>query len=202
MANATGAFGLRPVRHLNGAPWNGQVQRAYVSSGYGTALYVGDPVLYDTTLTDKDATANYPTIIRSGGTTGTIIIGAIVGFEPLRTDLTKVYNPASTERWALITPLDPTIVFHIRDSGDGTPSAVYPGQNAVCTAGSGGSTVTGLSSFALDAATAPTTTQAHPLHIIGKANIENNELDDYAIWEVILNTVWNATGNILGVTAA
>jgi hypothetical protein len=200
MANATAAFGLRPVRHLSGDSWNGRTQRAYISSVYATALYVGDPVIYSPTLTHKEAGGNYPTIIQSGGTTGLIVIGAIVAFEPLRSDLTKVYNPASTERWALITPLDPTIVFHIRDDGSGTPTKVFPGQNAEM-ANAGGSTVTGMSGFALDAST-PTTTQAFPLHIIGLAPKEDNELDDYAIWEVTLNTIWNATGNILGVTAA
>lgn len=200
MSNATAPFGLKPVRHLSGAPWNGQTQRAYISSSYATALYVGDPVLYETTLINKEAGANYPTIIRSGGTSGTIVIGAIVGFEPLRTDLTKTYNAASTERWAYITPLDPTIVFWIRDDGSGTPTYVFPSQNAEM-ANAGGSTVTGLSGYALDAST-PTTTQAFPLHIIGMADCEDNELADYAIWEVTLNTVWNATGNIVGVTAA
>ena len=201
MANPTGPFGLKPVRHLNGANWNGQVLRAYISAAYASALFVGDPILYTPTLAEKDATAKHPTINVSAGTTGLLIKGVIVGFEPLRTDLSKQYNPTLTERWALITPPDPTIVYQVRDDGTGTPAAVFVGQNAECAAGAGGSTVTGLSSYVLDATT-PTTTQAHPLHIIGLADIEDNELADYAIWEVTLNTVINATGLQLGITAA
>ncbi len=197
MANATAPFGLRPVRTLSGGPI--PLRRAYISASYATALYIGDPVLYDTTLTNKDTTAKHHTIIRSGGTDGTIVIGSIVAFEPLRTDLTKIYNPASTERYALITPYSRDIVYHIRDDGSGTPSKVFPGQNAVM-ANAGGSTITGLSGFALDATT-PTTTQTYTLHILGLADIEDNALDDYAIWEVILNTSFNVAGEILGVTA-
>lgn len=202
MANSTGAFGLKPVRYLSGAPYSGKVVRAYISASYATALYIGDPILYSPTAAEKDATGKHPTINRSAGTTGIIVRGVIVGFEPLMTDLSKQYNPTLTERWALITPPDPSLVFQVRDSGDGTPTSLWVGENAVLTAGSGGSTTTGISSFALDASSAPTTTQAHPLHILGLADIEDNELGDYAIWEVLLNTVYNATGNVLGIVAA
>src|SRR5512146_860470 len=114
MANKTGPFGLKPVRHIDGSPWNGAVTRCYISASYGTALYVGDPVVFDTTLGDKDTTARHPTIIRSAGTNGTLVRGVIVGFEPLPTDLSKRYNPANTERYALVC-MDPQVVYHVRD---------------------------------------------------------------------------------------
>lgn len=199
MSNKTGAFGLKPVRKIDGSPYTGATQKCYVSGSYATALFVGDGVIFDTTLTDKDATARYPTIIQATGGTGSLIRGVIVSFDPDFDDLSKVYNPASNERYANVC-FDPNVVYQIRDDGAGTPSAVYPGQNATITVGSG-STTTGLSGMVLDTST-PTTTQAHPLHIIGKADIEDNELGDYAIWEVLLNTAENATGKYLGITAA
>ena len=93
----------------------------------------------------------------------------------------------------------PDIVFQVRDDGSGTPAPVFVCQNAELTAGTGGSTVTGLSSFALDAST-PAATQTFPLLILGLSDIEDNELGDYAIWDVLLNTCYNATGLYLGIT--
>lgn len=201
MSNVTAPFGLRPVRHIDGSPWNGQTIRCYVSANYATALFIGDPVIFgSTTLANKDTTAKHPTIVTNAGTTGLLVEGVITSFEPNPANLTLQYRPASTERYANVVVATPNIVFQIRDDGSGTPTKVFPHQNAEMAAGSG-STYTGLSGFTLDAST-PTTTQAHPLHILGLADIEDNELDDYAIWEVLINTCYNATGLYLGVTAA
>ena len=202
MANTDAPFGLRPVRHLDGTPWNGQTVRCYVSSSYATALYIGDPVLWTPTLAEKDATCSYPTINVSAGTTGTIIRGVITSFEPDPTNLTLQYRPASTARWANVCLATPTLIFRVQDDGDGTPSAVWAGQNAVLANAGGGSTITGLSGYELDASTTPTTTQAHTLHIVGLADVADNELGDFAIWDVIINTSQNATGTYLGITAS
>jgi hypothetical protein len=199
MSNPNAPFGLRPVRHIDGSPWNGQTQRCYISALYAVALYIGDPVLFTPTLNEKDTTAKYPTVNVSAGTAGTIIRGVITSFEEKASDLTLQYNPASTARWANVC-VGHDVVYQVRDDGSGTPSKVFPGQNAIC-ANAGGDAITGLSGYQLDATT-PTTTQNYTLHIIGLADIEDNELDDYAIWEVVLNTCENATGRFLGITAA
>ena len=44
MANTDAAFGLRPVRHLNGNPYNGAYNEYPIPSGYSTDLLPGDPV--------------------------------------------------------------------------------------------------------------------------------------------------------------
>ena len=170
----------------------------YCSSNYGVALFVGDPVLLTPTTGDKDATGIHPTLNTHAGTSGLLIPYVIVGFKTDYTNLERLHNPASTERIAKLVRCADNLIFRIRDNGDGTPAATWPGKNAEMVAGSGGSTVTGLSSFALDATT-PTTTQAFPLHIIGLADIENNELGDYAIWDCLINTNTNTTGRILGI---
>ena len=201
MANPDAAFGLRPVRYLDGTPWNGATVRCYIHSAYSTALFIGDPVLWTPTLAEKDTTTMYPTINVSAGTTGIVVRGVITSFEPLPDNLTQQYNPASTERWANVCIATPNLIFQIRDDGDGTASKVWPGQNGLIAAGSG-STVTGISAYELDGSTTPTTTKAHTLHIIGLADIANNELGDYAIWDVIVNTSQNAVGTYDGITAA
>ncbi len=199
MANPTGPFGLKPVRRLNGSPLNLALVDGYCSSNYATALFIGDPALLTPTSGDKETAGKHPTINTHAGTSGLLIPYVITGFDADPTNLERKHNPASTEReFAKLVRCDDDLVFHIRDNGDGTPASTWPGKNAEMVAGSGGSTVTGLSSFALDATT-PTTTQAFPLHILGLANIENNELGDYAIWEVVINTNNNSTGRILGI---
>jgi hypothetical protein len=203
MANATSAFGLRPVKHINGAPWTGQTVECYISSSYATALFIGDPVLISPTLAERDTTGNRPTINKSAGTAGTLIRGVIVGFEELKTDPTKVHNPANTERIAHVC-MDPDVVYEVRGDGGGTPAKVFPGQNAVLIQTAAGSTTTGLSGMHLDegTTTAPTTTQNFTLHILNFAKREDNELGDNAVYEVLLNTPENATGRFLGITAS
>jgi len=203
MANATGIYGLKPVRHIDGSPWNGSVQKCYISASYATALFVGDPVLFSPTLAEKESTGKYPTINKSAGTAGTLVRGVIVGFEPNPDDLTKLYNPASTEGYAYVC-MDQDVIYSIRGDGGGTLTSVVPGQNAVMIADSSGSTTTGLSGMALDegTTTAPNTTQNFTLHILAIANKEDNALGDNAEYEVLLNTNENATGRFLGITAA
>ena len=202
MSNATTPFGLRPVRYRDGTPWNGATVRAWVDDGYATAMYVGDAVTYSATAADKEATAKYPTIIMASAGTTYVIRGVIVSFDADPTNLERIYRAASTSRWANIVIPTPELVFQVRDDGGGTPAATFPMGNANFEVGSG-STVTGLSGFALDfSAAAPTTTQAHQAHVLGLADIEDNELGDYAIWDVIINTCYNATGIYLGVTGA
>jgi len=185
-----------------GGPYNGDTIKAYCSANYATALFVGDPVLFDTTLANKDTTGRYPTIIKSAGTAGTLVRGVIVSFDPV-TNASTIYREASTERIANIS-VDPNIVYHIRDDGGTALTKVAPGQNAVMIADSAGSTVTGLSGMALDTGTttAPNTTQNFTLHIIGRVDSPENTLAADAEWEVLLNTCENATGRFLGVTAS
>lgn len=203
MGNATGAFGLRPTRHLDGTPWNGATVKCYVSSSYATALYVGDPVLMSPTLAEKDSTGRYQTINVSAGTDGIIVLGAIVGFEPNPDNLSRKYLPASTGGYAYVAWADDDLLFEVRGDGGGTPTSVFIGQNAVLRS-TGGSTVTGLSGFMLDegTTTAPSANQSNPLWIYGIKETEDNSLADYALYEVLINTNNNATGRILGVTAA
>lgn len=203
MANDTGAFGLKPVRHLNGSPYSGNVVECYISSAYATALFTGDPVLLSPTLAEKDATGFRPTLNVSDGLSGSLIRGVIVGFALDPNGLERTYNPASTERIAYVE-MGQDVVYKIRGDGGGALGDVVPGQNAVMIATAAGSTATGYSGFHLDegTTTAPTTTQAFTLHILNITQREDNALGINAEYEVLLNTPENATGRFLGVTAA
>ncbi len=200
-SSETARFGLRPVRRLGGGPISGLLERCFISANYATALFIGDPVLMDTALANKDTTARHLTVIQSAGTDGVIVWGAIASFEADPDNLTLQYNPVSNERYCWVTRATDDLVWQIRDDGSGTPTKVFPSDNASMVAGSGGSAITGLSSFALDAST-PSANQTNTLWINKLSDIEDNELGDYAIWDVLVNTHQNAAGEILGVHAA
>jgi hypothetical protein len=200
MANPTGGFGLKPIRTRSGAPWT--VEKVYISSSYATALYIGTPVLLSPTLAEKDTTGRYQTVNIAVVDSG-VYYGVIVGFEPDPDNLSRLYNPASTERTAYVVR-SKDVVFAVRGDGGGTPSKVFIGQNAAMIATSAGSTSTGLSGWELDEGTtnAPNTTQTFPLQIIGIQEKEDNTLADDAVYEVILNTTELAAGDVIGITAA
>lgn len=189
MANTNAPFGLRPVRYLNGAPWNGQVSRYLIPATDGTSYFIGDPV---TLAGDAGAsgstvlgipTGGMPTV--SIGIAGATCIGAIVGFEvnPARLDIT--YRPASTAMVALVAD-DPMIVFHIQEANSGTVwTSAEVGLNANFVSASG-STVTGYSAYTADNSTEATTSTLN-VKILRLAQFETNDYGAAAIWEVLLN---------------
>jgi hypothetical protein len=186
MANVDSPFGLKPVRHKSGAPYNGAATPYYVPSTYGTALYVGDPV----TLTGTSNTAVVK--VPGGGSFGigtmneinkaTLgdsnsnaerIAGVIVGFAPLPTDLSKNYNPASTARVVYVCD-DPDMIFEIQ--ANGAIPAASMGLNAIMIQDHNGSTATGLSGIELDTTgTAPAADASYQLLIRSAVNREDND---------------------------
>jgi len=201
MANDTNYWGLRPVKHIGGAPWNGVTEKCYISVLYATAMYIGDTVMIDNELNDAEPTAMYSTIERSAIGSASVIYGVITSFDD-HVSCSKLYNPALTERYANVVT-DPTVVYHIRGNGIDTPTRVTPFLNAIMVAGTS-STVTGLSGIGLDEGTTdPATTITYPLTILRAANLPDNELGDNTIWEVLINNHQlraGATGNVTGVT--
>jgi hypothetical protein len=184
MANQDTPFGLRPIRHRNGAPYTGSVNPYYIRSDYAVALFIGDPII-------KTGTANLVYVSAPGvgdfeiGTIPTInkatagatnrITGVIVGFSTLPTDLSKQYNPASTERVALVCD-DPDVIFEIQ--AEAALAATSVSLNAVLIYTNSGSTVSGLSGVELDGGTttAPAADATYQLMIQRAANIPGNDI--------------------------
>jgi hypothetical protein len=137
MANIDSPFGLRPVRHKGGAPYNGAVNAYYIPAGYGTALFIGDPVIKVADGSNAAAVkvpgygdfaiGTLPAINKAAAGDGNLITGVIVGFSALPGNLNPNYNPTSTERVALVCD-DPDIVFEIQ--ADGPIPAADIGLNA------------------------------------------------------------------------
>lgn len=210
MANPDARFGLKPVRHIDGSPWNGATMRCYVSASYATALYIGDPVDIDTTLSQRVAGIKCPTVIRSAFTDGTYVVGVITSFEPNPDNLTQQYRPGYQARYCNVC-VDPTVVFQVRDDGGVVLAVVTIGQNAVGIFTHAGSTITGLSGMELDSGTttAPSANASNTMIIIGAAEDDTNTwdgtVDTRVVWEVMLCN-WRFLGPCspygqLGVTA-
>lgn len=196
MANADTPFGLRPVRYLSGAPWNGQVQRYLIPSSDGTAVFIGDLVKLagsagaNASHVNGIPTQGMPTIAQSAAADGGV--GVVVGFEPLPTDLTVLHRLASTDRIALVVD-DPNVVFEIQEVSGGTALTVAEvGLNANVVVGSG-STTTGLSGMELDNATEAATVTLD-LKILRLALREDNEVGEHAKWEVLINNHYYRPG--------
>lgn len=168
MANANTPFGLRPVRHRNGAPYNGAATRYYVPSSDSTALYLGDPVIIAGSA-DADGVA---TVTRATAAGGNYLLGSVVAVEPVTRD-SYTYREASTARYVWVAD-DPDLVFEIQEDGvGGALAATNVGQNIDLVSGSG-STVTGFSGFQADSSTAATTNTLQ-LRILGFSQKTGNE---------------------------
>lgn len=207
MANVDRPFGLKPIRHKSGAPYNGAVNPYYIKGDYATALFIGDPVT-------KNGTSNTAAVKVPGG--GSFAIGTlpeviktaagdvdgvtkrpsgvIVGFSPLPSNLGANYNPASTERVAFVCD-DPDVVFEIQ--ADGAIPAASIGLNAVFIYTHSGSTTTGLSGAELDTTSdAPEANASNQMIILRAANREDNDTTlTHAKVEVMLINHTEAHGN-------
>lgn len=189
MANVDSAFGLRPVRYLNGAPWNGQARRYLLPSSDGTATFIGDLVKLAgdagaaSLVVDGVPAKGLPTIAQSAAADGGV--GVIVGFEPIKTSLTTLHRAASTARIAYVVD-DPNVIFEIQEVSGGTAlTSAAVGLNANVVVGTG-STTTGLSAMELDNGTEAATVSLD-LKILGLAQREDNDYGEHAKWLVLIN---------------
>ena len=185
MANADNPTGLRPVMHRNGAPYNGAVNPYYVASGYGVAMFIGDPVLKYTDGSNAAAVTapgagtfaigTLPEVRLAPVTDGTKITGVIVAFSALPTGLETLHNPASTERVAWVCD-DPDVIFEIQ--ADGIVTTTMVGLNAQMIATHAGSATTGLSGREIDIlADPPAADASNQLLIHRLVNREDNDTE-------------------------
>ena len=190
MANTDTPSGLRPLRHRNGAPYNGACNPYYVASGYATALFIGDPVALtgtaNTAAVEDYPIAALPEVDRLDAT-AEYAIGVIVGVGPNRDNLSLTYSPASTANIVWVAD-DPDLIFEVQeDDTDGDAlAAVDVSLNADMVYTHAGSTVTGISGAELDRSTKAATATL-PLRLLRFANRPDNELGASAYWEVMFN---------------
>lgn len=194
MANTNAPFGARPVRHRNGAPYNGACTLYYVPASLA-AMYVGDFVAQGGSANDVACAGNpvgslQTVALATAGTATTtgstnVIIGVVVGFHPNQaTD--PVYNPANTARGVYVAD-DPELVFEIQDNGAAALAVTNVGSNfAIDASTASGSTASSRSGMTMG--TTPDTTNAGAqLRLLGLAKKPLNSVGAYAVWDVMIN---------------
>lgn len=192
--------GFRPVKHMNGSPYNGQLNRYMISASDSQATNVGDFVQ----LSDNDALVDtvgfgvYPAVERIGSGTAVPIVGVIVGFEPDYTNLnTGNYRAASTRRVALVADSPDLIFAGFQDGTGGVVAVADVGKNYAINLGTAATTAPWASDMSLDSSTVNTTATL-PLQLMGlTASPDNDATDTTRDAEVLvrINThAFNAAG--------
>jgi len=184
MANTDRPCGLKPVRHLNGVPWNGKARMYYIPATDGTAVFIGDAVK---SAGSADATGKYPTVAQAAA--GNAIRGVVIGFsdQPFvafdTSNLNRKYRPASTAMYALVVD-DPDVIFEIQeDNAANDIDKDMIGLSVDIAVGSG-STSTGMSGMEIDSS--DTATAAGQCKILCVSNKEDNDLGTYCKFDVLI----------------
>ncbi len=196
MANADTPFGFRPIRHRNGAPYNGAANPYFIPSTYsGGNMFIGDAVLITGTSNTAAVAVpgggsfgigTLPEINIAAAGPGVRISGVIVGFAADPTALENQYRLDDTERVAFVCD-DPDIVFEIQCDSATAPAATNVGAAFNLLLGTG-STTTGLSATELDVSEESTDPQDQ-LILLRFVNREDNDATlVHAKAEVVIST--------------
>ena len=183
MANADSAFGLRPVRYLSGAPYNGAANKYYIpATDTDTAVYIGSVVK----LTGGADADGIP-VVTGNVSSGNPVVGVVVGVVPATADST-IYRANSTARYVLVAD-DPNLLFEVQEDSDGGAlAATAAGATCMLTGFTSGSTTTGLSAIELDSSNVSETSDTDDdVRIIALVQRPDNAVGANAKWLVRLN---------------
>jgi len=177
------AFGLKPVRYKDGAPYNGAANVYYVPASDSTALFVGDPVI----IAGSGDAEGVPSITRAAA--GDRITGVVVGFAPLPTGaagstsaVNRGYRAASEADYVLVAD-DTDLLFEATEDAVGGAMAVADIGLNVDLVAAAGSAVTKQSGYALDSSTKATTSAQ--VRVNGVSRRVNNTIGSAAtVWLV------------------
>ena len=161
MANTSRIFGFRPVKHMNGAPYNGQANVYYVSSA-GSNMGVGDIVV--TSGAASPTGTNSVTTVTAGSNPACGVIVGIINSkqDPIGGTMTTgsvaldtpQYIASGSSGYVLVAD-SPDLLFEVETS-NGTPGATDVGLNASHANGTF-DTTRGISQATVDMGTKATT---------------------------------------------
>ena len=207
MANTSRINGFRPVKHMNGAPYNGQANIYEVPAGETVPVFIGDLVK----LSDSAATSGYPAVEAAVAASSQVvsvpIVGAVVGIVNAKMDPvdgrmtggsisldTPVYRAASTKQLVLVAD-SPDIIFEAE--ADASVALADVGLNADI--GASAHTlplVTGASPMYVYSTTAPSASATRPFQIMGIVKRPDNEAAA-AYNKVLVKITTHAYGNAI-----
>lgn len=207
MANTSRINGFKPVKHLNGSPYNGQANIYEVPAGETVPVFIGDLVK----LSDSAATSGYPAVEAAVAASSQVvsvpIVGAVVGIVNAKMDPvdgrmtggsisldTPVYRAASTKQLVLVAD-SPDIIFEAE--ADASVALADVGLNADLGASSHTlPLVTGASPMYVYSTTAPSASATRPFQIMGIVKRPDNEAAA-AYNKVLVKITTHAYGNAI-----
>ena len=186
MANSDNPYGLRAIRHRNGAPYNGGGSLYHKAAADTTPLAPGDPVV----VTGTADTVGIPTITRATAGASNAITGVVIGRTNGEGTLLQddtLNSPASTADYLLIED-NPDVVFSIQVSGALAATDISNNVDLLA-----GAATEGKSAFEADSTTFGTgaTKQLKALRLVRNPE---NELDTNGKIEVMINNHTQSSG--------
>lgn len=198
MANANKPMGLSPVQYLNGSSWNGQARLYSIAYNYGTAIYIGDPVVPSGTA---DGNGIMGITLATAGDANPVLgsvvgIGRYVDLIANPNNLNITYFPASGDGvnspWYALVADDPNIIFEAQDIGTGTALAAADiGLNINLKSGTGNGFVSG---WGIDDGSKGTNA-TYQCKLMGLVRSQDNAFGQYAKFYVKLNNHFYGTGS-------
>lgn len=207
MANTSRINGFKPVKHLTGAPYNGQANIYEVPAGETVPVFVGDLVQ----LSNSDATGGFPAVEAVVGASAQVaavpVVGAVVGIinaklDPVNGDMTSgsialdtpVFRAASTKQYVLVADA-PDLIFEAE--ADAAVAYATVGLNAdIGASAHTNPLLTGASPMYVYSTTAPSASATRPLQIVGIVKRPDNEANA-AFNKVLVKITTHAYGNAI-----
>ncbi len=200
MANVSRIRGFRPIRHLDGSPYNDAAVPYLMTEA--TATFIGDVVIDTGTsgaagvkVSGFDCEGMTIAAHSTLTTTGVGNLGVVVGFIAVDT-LPKNYRVASASQIVLVCT-DPSVVYEVQEDGVGNNIAAADIGNNIGFNSAAGSTVTGASAYSIDSS-ATATTATYPFRLLGLVKRPDNAFGlsstDLAKFEVTMNDSRVGTG--------
>jgi len=205
MANISKINGFRPVKHLNGSPYNGQANMYEVPAGEAVPVFVGDLVTLSTAAGTMGLPVCAAVVGASAQVAAGVIVGAVVGIinaklDPVDGNMTAgsisldtpQYRPASTKQLVLVAD-SPDVIFETE--ADAAVALASVGLNV----GIGASAhtnplINGCSPMYAYSTTAPSASATRPLQILGIVKRPDNEMAA-AFNKVLVKITTHAYGN-------
>lgn len=210
MANTSRIFGFKPVKHVTGAPYNGQGNVYQIPATDAVNTFVGDPVVFE----GNASVGGIATVKKAAA--GVAVAGVITGFinpkqDPVAGSMTNgsialdtpQYRVASTAQYCFVEDA-PDVVYEVEQT---TGGSVYTylladvGLNADAYYGGTGSVTTGTSAVSLDMSTKAATATLQ-FKILGTVQrVDNSSVSGTDVSVHVLAKINNATlGNGTGAT--
>lgn len=189
MANANQPNGLSPVKHLTGAPFNGQGNIYQIAAADTHGYAIGDPVI-SSGSGDANGIAGVTLAAATGPIRGVILgLGTSPNLIANPNNLNSTVRPAAAQAtdWYAIVADSPDILFEVQEHTNGTQlAATEIGLNQVLYLGTNNGYSSGWQLASVTDAT-PATTATLQVRLMGLVQRPGNSFGGNAKWLVKIN---------------